>query len=201
MKRIVWLAIMALWGVVVSAQDVSAGQLCIRAYEDRNANSTFDAGEPFITKDVSVALANADGLIVKTALLEDSPRASQGLVCFQQLEAGQYTAIVTSASFLPTTNTAFVAGISQTSVPQVFDYGAQVYISTLPVLTPSPSNTLSTNQVQVLLQRIGVGAIGAGIVVVIMSVLGVVLYWLFVRPAKPTLAEGDTGRYMPPTDR
>jgi len=176
------------------AQD-SAGQLCLRAYEDRNANMVYDEGEPFIAKDVGVNLANAEGVIVQTALLDDSPRASQGLMCFQNLASGQYTLIVASAAYLPTLNTAFIATVSQSSVPQVFDYGAQVIASELP--TPSPTGQVSPLQLRALLQRVLFGSLGAAVVMTVVGIIGVILYFLFVRP-KPVTAYAPEQAYMRP---
>lgn len=163
------------------AQD-GAGQLCIRAYDDRNGNGAFDEGEPFISRDIGVSLANTDGIITHTALLDDSPRASQGLLCFQSLPTGQYNVVVASAAYDATTADFFVATVSQTSVPQVFDFGARLI--TPEVSTPAPQGRFSPVQLRTLLQRLLFSGLGAGAVMGFMVFLGVVLYFLFVRPRR-----------------
>jgi hypothetical protein len=175
------LGILLSFGALSHAQD-GAGQLCIRAYDDRNGNGAFDEGEPFISRDVGVSLANTEGIITHTALLDDSPRASQGLLCFQSLPTGQYNVVVASAAYVATTADFFVATVSQTSVPQVFDFGARLI--TLEVGTPTRQGQFSPVQLRNLLQRLLFSSLGAGAVMGFMIFLGVVLYFLFVRPRR-----------------
>lgn len=182
----------------------SNGQVCLRAFEDRNANGVYDSNEPFITRDISVTLANVDGVTVESALLDNSIRATLGLVCFQGLEAGQYTLTALSATYAPTSLFAFVASVSETSVPQVFDYGAQVIV-TAPPTPPAQEGILN---VRALVPRLLFSMGGAFVIIVGMIMLGVVAYFLFLRntgTATPAYAgtpplRPDTGTYRPVHD-
>src|SRR5690349_845860 len=97
----------------------TGGRLWIRAFEDRNGNGTRDSGEPLLTRGISVDLLDANSVIIASALLDTSPNASQGLVGFQLLPPGQYSVIVTSADYTPTTVDTFTAEVSNAGVPQV----------------------------------------------------------------------------------
>jgi hypothetical protein len=63
----------------------------VRAFEDTNANGKLDAGEALLTRGINVNLLDAQNVTIASALLDQSPTAAQGVVCFQFLAAGQYT--------------------------------------------------------------------------------------------------------------
>jgi phage-related protein len=137
MARKLILVLLSLFlGVRVFAQS-NNGQICIRAFEDRNGNSSQDANEPPITRSISVTISDSQGVIIETAMIEDSPNVTGGILCFQRLAAGSYTVRVTSAEYNPTTPNEFVIAIDNTGVPQVFTFGGQVIEST--------NNATSTN--------------------------------------------------------
>src|SRR6185369_17943230 len=98
MRRLICILtlVFALSGTAVAAQQ-TGGQLCVRSFEDRNGNGKLDAGEPLLTRGVSINLLDAGGITVASALLDTSPTAAQGVVCFQFLASGQYSVEVTSA--------------------------------------------------------------------------------------------------------
>jgi hypothetical protein len=192
------------------AQAQNNAQACVRLYEDRGRSGTLDAGEPFITKDVGVNLANDQGIIIKTALVDDSPQASSGLVCFTQLEAGQYTVSVASAAYSPTTDSVFVTAVGESAVPLVFDVGMERITTSLP--TPEGgTGVLTPSQARNALERVFVAGIGSLFAVVVFAAIGAVLYVTILRPrvraAKATpsyapysYARPDTGVYTrPPT--
>lgn len=188
----------ALWLVVPLSAQEGSGQVCLRAFEDRNVNGSYDANEPFITRDISATLADVDGVIVASALLDDSPRAALGLLCFQNLAAGQYTLTALSATYAPTALFAFVTSVSADGVPQIFDYGAQVIVSPPPKLEGTP-----TLNVRALLPRLFFSLLGTLLLMSGMIVVGALIFFLFVRPkpaptayAAPTLRP-DTGSYTP----
>jgi hypothetical protein len=190
------------------AQATNNAQACVRLYEDRGRSGTLDAGEPFITKDVGVNLANDLGVIIRTALVDDSAQASSGLVCFTQLEAGQYTISVASAAYSATTDSVFVTAVGESAVPLVFDVGMERITTSLP--TPqTTTGTLSPAQTRNTLERVFVAGIGSLFAVVVFAAIGALLYVLILRPrvraAKPAYApypyaRPDTGVYSrPPT--
>ena len=83
------------------AQD--SGQICILTYDDRNGNGARGADERAIAHGIGASLMTADGLIIDSALLDDSPFAASGLLCFNELLAGEYVIQLTSAEFAGTT--------------------------------------------------------------------------------------------------
>ena len=172
--------IVALLGVTLTLGNVLAqtlgGQACLRAFEDRNANGVYDPDEPFITRDIGATLTDINGLIVQTGLLDDSPRAAQGILCFGGLTDGQYTIRVASAAFQTTTSPLFVVSVTQGSAPSVVDVGAQI-ISASP---PGPA-TRETGFTLAQLERIAVAAIGGATVVFVMLIFGWILSTLFLR--------------------
>src|SRR5262245_7793624 len=124
MRRVLLILTIAL-ALSSAAMAQTGGQFCLRAYEDRNGNSQFDSGEPFITRGVSADLLNGENVVVASALMDDSPNAAQGVICFQFLTPGQYSLTVTSADFTATTPDTFTASIGDGTLPTVVEYGAQ----------------------------------------------------------------------------
>jgi hypothetical protein len=168
----------------------TGGQFCVRAYEDRNSNAQFDLSErePFITRGVSADLLNAENIVVASALMDTAPTAAQGVICFQFLEAGQYSIVVTSADYSPTTPDTFTASISDGTLPTVVEYGAQRMAA-----SESATNT-STQPVSILdqrdvLQRIVLSALGSLLVVAGMIVLGVLIYLVAFRRADAAVTD------------
>ncbi|MCU0511381.1 MAG: hypothetical protein MUE40_02310 [Anaerolineae bacterium] len=205
MQRVMLLAALLLLLTVPALAQSSGGQICVRAYEDRNGNQTQDPGEPPITRGISAALADVEGVIVQSLLLEDSPRAPQGIVCFQGLAGGQYSVTIASADYRATTPITYVTSISETSVPVPFDFGAQQVVSTAePVRQPGSLN-LTAGAQRALLERVFFASLGAVVVLGLMTVVGAVLYLLFFRvPAQPArrttgqmYAVSGTGGYPP----
>src|SRR5690606_17480736 len=190
MKRILLLLILAaLAGGAAHAQ--TGGQFCVRAFVDRNANGVFDSGEPLLTSGVSADLLNAENIIVASALLSESPTAAQGVICFQFLAPGQYSLIITSADYVPTTPNTVTASITEGTLPTVVEFGGQRL-----VLEPAASATQAGDVVGNLtalanldrdtLPRIVLSALGSLVVIAGMVVLGAIIYLLVLRrPAQP----------------
>jgi hypothetical protein len=162
-----------------AAMAQTGGQFCLRAYEDRNGNSEFDSGEPFITRGVSANLLNAENIIVASALMDDSPNAAQGVICFQFLTPGQYSLTVTSADFTATTPDTFTASIGEGTLPTVVEFGAQ-RMAVEPVTTPTNRDIVPADQ-RDMLQRIVLSGLGSLLVVAGMIVLGVFIYLVAFR--------------------
>lgn len=178
----------------VQAQDTPAGdgQLCVRAFEDRNGSGILDPAEPFLTRGVGASLADASGVIIQSLLLDDSPQASRGTMCFQYLPPGQYTVRVTSADFNATTGDTFLTSVTASSVPQVFDYGAQRVVA-----QPQPepiSAELNEVRQRMVLERLFWSLLGAIVVMGAMLVVGTIIGFLFFRPRPAAPAPGP---YMP----
>lgn len=197
--------LLALTGALSQAQ-ASSGQVCVRAFQDRNANAQLDGGEPVITRGLSAAL-KVDGIIVDTLLMDDSPTRAQGILCFQRLEPGQYSVTIRSADYTSTTDSEFVTAVSATGLPQTFDYGGQIVTVTAPVAEASPDDlSLTPEEQRRLIARLTVAGIGAALVIGLMAVIGAVIYFFLARGNRqPQYATGayppvDPRAGMPPAD-
>lgn len=191
------LLIVVFAAVVSPAVAQTGGQICLSAFEDVNGNQLKDQGEAPITQDIVVTLADAQGIIVQSLLLDDSPLSSNGVVCFQSLPAGQYTLTASSANYDATTNTSFLTAVDATGNVQRFDYGGKLAISRS---TAQPSNTgvMTPQRQSALIERILFSSIGALIAVAVLGFLGILVYWFGFRlPPKSRVASYGraTGQY------
>jgi hypothetical protein len=181
---------------VMPAFAQTGGQFCVRAFEDRNGNGARDANEPLLTRDVVVTLLDGDSVTVASGVLESSPTAAQGILCFQRLPAGQYSAVVTSADLTATTPTTFSAAVSESGQPVVVDYGAQRAPAVVATAAPAAGAAGIT---QDTLLRAGVSLGGALFCMLGMAMLGLIIYALFMRrPAPPRAASATTTGSMRP---
>ncbi len=190
-----WLSLILIGFLIwasASAFAQTGGQFCVRAFEDRDGDGTWDGGasEPLLTRDIAINLLNDDGVVVASGLLEDSPTAAQGVLCFAFLPAGQYTVIVTSAELTPTTGTSFTALVEENGQPVVFEFGAQI--------TPAQAQVEDSQSEPVgaadNLVRIALAAGGAFLAALVMIVLGILVYSLFVRRRTPAPTGTRTAR-------
>lgn len=182
----------------------SGGQFCVRAFEDTNANARLDEGESLLTRGISVNLLDSSNVTIASALLDQSPTAQQGVVCFQFLPPGQYTIQISSAEFRATTPASITTVIADDGRPEVVEFGGQ-RIQPLTATTAPAATAASAEQDQVI--RIVVSTIAALVVIVGMVILGSLLYWFLFRrrPALapdarrttgslPAVRSGDTGK-------
>lgn len=160
---------------IASAQ--SGGMFCVRAFEDRNANGALDAGEPLLTRGVSVNLLDAQNITIASSLLDQSPTAAQGVVCFQGLAPGQYTMSITSADYSATTPTTMTTAISANDLPVVMEFGGQ-RPTVQATAAPAAANTALDRDT---IARIAVSALGALVAVAGMAFLGIIVYALAFR--------------------
>lgn len=206
--------------MAMPAMAQTGGQLCIRSFEDRNFNGILDPGEPLLIRGISANLLDSNGVTIQTALLDDSARAAQGIMCFQGLSAGQFTVSLASADYMPTASNAFPANVTNSSV-EIFDFGATLATGEAPPTAEEIAQARDQAQQgevsQAQLARIFVSAAGGAVTFGVLTVLGVLIYALFLRPrgqqaaapppgyyrgdtgAYPPIT-GDTGAYYPPTD-
>lgn len=174
MARRLGLTILFLLLISNMALAQSGGQLWVRSYEDRNANGVRDTGEPLLTRGVSVDLVNGDGIVIASALLDNSPNASQGLVGFQMLPPGEYAVRVTSADYDATNGNEFTTTVSDAGVPPVLEFGAA------PVAVPEMTTEGSVGLADETQPLIAVGAALA--VMVVMAIIGLLIYLFVFRP-------------------
>jgi hypothetical protein len=183
------LSLLALLLCTLPLMAQGGGQICVRAYEDRNGNVQEDPGEPRITQGLSASLIDETGVIIATEFMEDSPNAASGTLCFQRLSAGQYTLRVTSATYSDTTPNEFITAVTGSGVPQVFSYGGRLIVNSAP---PAPEDDLrlSNTELRLLAERLLLAGIGAMLVVGAMAVMGAFIVFLFFRdrqaPRRPT---------------
>lgn len=183
MRRVFLIALLSLT-VFATARAQAGGQLCVRAFEDRNANGVLDAGEPLLTAGISVNLLNAQNVTIASALLDQSPTAAQGVVCFQNLPAGQYTLDLSSADLKPTTPASITTTIADGGLPTVVEFGGQR------PMVPTPASSASTagldrNQIV----RIVVSVLGTLVVIAGMAFLGTIVYLIAFRPSPAPIAD------------
>ncbi len=180
------LILMVLIGIIGVTAAQSGGQFCMRAFEDRNSSGTLDAGEPLITRGISVNLLDAQNVTIASALLDQSPTAAQGVVCFQQRPAGQYTMTITSADYTATTPTTMTTALADGDLPIVMEFGGRRAAALATVApTASASGTLDRDSVA----RIVISALGTLVVVTGMLVLGVLIYALVFRQRKQPIPD------------
>lgn len=194
LRHLIFALLLLLTTTMVSAQ-TGQGQLCLRAFEDRNANGIQDPGEPLITRGISAELQDSAGVTIRSALMDDSPQAAQGVLCFQQLAPGQYSLVVVSADYNATTAQAFIAQVTDSSIPQVFAYGGQLVTIAAPL--PTDDTVLTAAEQRALIERLFFAGLGAALVVGGMIVLGVIIYAIFIRPRirRAAVAAPATGAY------
>lgn len=173
------------------AQDTAGGtgQFWVRLYEDRNANGVKDTNEPLLTRGAAVTLANSAGVIIASALLDDSPNAAQGLIGFQFLQPGTYTITVSAPEYGPTTDVSFTREIISGAIPTVVEFGADRID---PAALQAADGTAVVPQgilglpIQVEnreeIGRVAIALFGALIVIGVMWMIGFLIYTLILRP-------------------
>lgn len=181
----------------LSAQE-NNGQFCVRAYEDLNGNSQRDAGEDLLAHSVGVEIYDVTGVVVNSAILDTSPTNAQGLICFQNLAAGQYTVKVTSAEYLATGLNNMTAMIGTSTLPAVFEYGGRRATVAVP---DESASTSDTDEARDELVRLAIAAGGGLFTMMIVAFIGFVIYLLVLRqptPRYPDPAGPPHDRYMRP---
>ena len=181
-KALIWaiLLLSMVWGVTTQAQ--GGGQFCVRAYEDSNGNGQLDAGESLLTYGVGATLHDASGVIINSAILDTSPRSAQGLICFENLAAGQYTIKVTSPEYIATGRDNMTTTIGGSFMMAVLEYSGRRISSGAPTESAltSPQDDKSDNSTRLL-----VAAGGGLLTMFLVGGIGAVVYVLFLRkPAR-----------------
>ncbi len=176
------------------------GQFCLRAYEDRNGNGVRDGGDPAITRGIGAVLMDVNNVIVQTAIMEDSPTAGNGVICFLNLSSQQYTMMVTSPDFTATTGDNMTVSIQSGVAPPVLEYGGERIV----VTAANTDVETATNEDDLVERALvaGAGAVGA---MLLMAILGLIIGLIFFRgggqpqPAYPPQMPPNA-QYRRPTD-
>lgn len=180
---------------VVTAQ-TNNGQICLSAFEDTNGNQVKDQGEAPITQDIVVTLADAQNIIVQSLMMDDSSLASNGVVCFQGLAAGQYTLTAASANYDATTTTSFLTAVDASGNVQRFDYGGKLAISRpTGASAAAASGVLTPERQAAIIDRLLRSSVGALIAVSVLGLLGVIVYWTGFRLPPRSRVIRSTGQY------
>lgn len=186
--RRIALVTLLLAGLASLAAAQGGGQLCVRAFEDRNGNGRLDAGEPLLTRGVGVNLLDSSGVTIASSLLDTAPTAAQGVVCFQFLPPGQYSVVITSADYAATTPDTITTTIADGGLPTVVEFGAQPFVVPTPQAGASGAPDAGLD-----LSRVVISGVAALLVIAGMLVMGVMVYWLaFAR--RPAHAHADPRR-------
>jgi uncharacterized protein (DUF2141 family) len=184
MRRLGFALILLLaFGMAGNVLAQGSGQLCVRAFDDRDGNGKLDPGEPLLTRGVSVNLLNPQGVTIASAVLDNSPTAAQGVVCFQGLTAGQYSVQVSSADYTATTSDLVTTTIADGGVPTVVEFGGRSAAASAPAASEAPVESQRD-----LIVRIIVSSLGTLLVVSGMLVLGFIVYWAMFRNRRPVPA-------------
>ncbi|MFZ4826698.1 MAG: SdrD B-like domain-containing protein [Phototrophicaceae bacterium] len=191
---------------VVLAQ--TGGQFCVRSFEDRNANGVIDADESVLTRGVAVDLLNQYNIVIASALLDNSPNATDGIICFQQLPSGQYSVLVTSADYQPTTPSLVSRDITDSGFPTVVNFGGQ---QALTVATPTASqpsaswmdtlipnlSAMNAEQQRSFVLRLGLSLLCGVVSVVFMVLFGFIIYWVSMRQRQPRAVQFNPASAQP----
>lgn len=190
------LGVLAATALGASAQGDAngSGQFWVRLFEDRNGNGVKDTNEPLLTRGAVVTLSNASGVIIGSAVLDDSPNAAQGLIGFQFLQPGSYTISVSAAEYDPTTEATFTREIVSGAIPTVVEFGAERIDPAALISggTASEGAAAPTGPRLILglievdqpteIGRIALALFGAVLVIATMFALGMLIYSVILRP-------------------
>ena len=174
---------------VAVANAQGEGQFCVRAFEDRNGDGLRDPGEPLLQAGISAELTNASGVIIGSALLIDSPTASQGIICFEGLDSGQYGITVTSAEYASTTAATMMSTISEGGLPAVMEFGAQ----RVDAINAEALDTAAETDTDEAVQRLLLAALGALVVATGMFFIGLIFFVIIMRDRRRNAPVRQTG--------
>ncbi len=138
--RLLALAGFLFCAAVLSAQDV--GQACLLAFADWDENGARAQAEPALSRGIGADLLNAQGITLASQLLADSPFASQGLLCFNQLAGGEYQLRLTSAAYAAT------AKASGSAIVVVGEPPPRIELGVMPLFEESRARIQGTAQRQ-----------------------------------------------------
>ncbi|MFZ4814704.1 MAG: hypothetical protein ACOYL5_09220 [Phototrophicaceae bacterium] len=191
--------------VICTANAQAGGQFCVRNYADDNGNGLLDADERVLNSGVGVELLNSNNIVVASTRLQDSPNAELGIVCFQGLVDGRYSVLVAATDYRATTTNLFTQTVSASAVPVVVEFGGQPL--DVPAASEAAGNSLLGIDLQMspaaqrqMIARVAVSTVGAGFVVIVMALAGVVVFQMRQRrratPLRPVTYQNTSVRQM-----
>jgi hypothetical protein len=199
---------LGIFGIYSSAAQ-SGGQFCVRSFLDNNGNGIYDAeSEQPLTRGIGVELLDNDNVVIASAVLDRSPNAVDGVICFQNLPDGDYSVVMSSADFTATTQRLIQRTVSETGLPVVIEFGAQRITDgagAAPVTSADTTpGTLSDTEMQSLITRLAFSTVGTVLVLVLMLIIGVAIYATRMRRVRgatqPISYRPDSVRNFDPYD-
>ena len=181
---LLWIGL--LFALVSSALAQDTGQVCVQSFADGDADGLRSPEESAVAHGISASLHNAAGVTIASLLLQDSPFAADGLLCFDDLRAGDYQISMRSNEFFSTTAAVFSASVNPGAAPMLLEFGVQP----LPVSAPSRS------QPPMAVEALARGLVGALILLLLLGAVGLLIVLLVFRRrqrAKPATAPSARG--------
>lgn len=164
-----FLAVAASWAL---AQD--GGQICVAAFEDANRNGMRDPIEPLLP-DVVVNLHGAQMIVVDTYLTDGRSEPH----CFAGLAAGTYTVSFVGGLVTPTEQDSFQVTLSPGQlVPAQVQFGALPLEAEDAGAAPAAASSADSSETLV---RLALAVGGAGLVMAVLAVFGVLIFWMRFR--------------------
>jgi hypothetical protein len=182
-RRLVALLSALLITLPLAAQE-NGETVWVRAFQDTNNNGSLDSDEPLLTGGVSASLVNASGVTIATALLDESPNVSQGLIGFAGLMPGDYTLIIASPELTPTRGSTFEVTIStDRDLPLLIEYGGQpIPVQGAGVVRRGVFGTALYIGEPEQVTRTGTALLAALFVAGVMTLFGFIVYLTLIRP-------------------
>lgn len=177
-KRLNLLCLLVLAAGGLRAQET--GQICVLSFDDRNENGTRDASEPPITHGIGIHLLNTGSVTIESKLLEHSPNAARGLACLEELPAGDYMVLLTSADYIAMSSSSFDAAVTPGAAPMRFDFGVKPLTSANS--TAAAPAAISADVQNQALQGILFGTVASLAVGGLMFIIGLLIYFRGFRP-------------------
>ncbi len=176
---VVILVVVVITTMTMTIHAQSDAQFCVRAFEDRNGNGERDPGEPLLTRGLAANLVDSSGVIIQTALLDNSPTGAQGVICFEGLANQQYTLEITSADYIATTMDNMTVNITTDAQTRttVFEYGGQ----RVDVSASAVGETAAEIDQEAAIERLLFSSLGALAAMLGSLVIGLILYLVFLR--------------------
>lgn len=168
------------------------GRFCVRLFEDLNDNTVQEAGEPTVTQGIVADLrARGSQVILQSMLVQNSPEARRGEVCFTDLALGQYEIMLKSASYaIPTGDNTVFTELTATQPVIISSYGVSPRL--VSASTQGDANSVDQDEV---LERAVISLAGALIAMAVMAFIGIMVYVVMMRPKRQAVAASD---YSPP---
>lgn len=171
---LIWLS---LWLGAFGALAQDTGQICLQAYADDNSNGIRDENETLISRGVAASLLNERGITIASLLLEDGPYAAEGLLCFDELLAGDYRVVISSSEYQATTATSASASVQPGAAPARIDFGAKRMVG---LYYPDPVAVVGALD-SAARQTLLVAGLAAVFAIIVMSIIGALLYFWLLR--------------------